>query len=108
MDRRRFVKLGSIGAALFAMNNSVFAQKNNSQPSIYGRNANIKPIMGSWFEFKHHLDSEGIYWNNTLAKFTDEQWKALVRDPETSYCFLLRHMVLILPALFNAGLPLLQ
>lgn len=80
MDRRRFVKLGSIGAALFAMNNSVFAQKNNSQPSIYGRNANIKPIMGSWFEFKHHLDSEGIYWNNTLAKFTDEQWKALVRD----------------------------
>ena len=44
MDRRRFVKLGSIGAALFAMNNSVFAQRNNSQPSIYGRNANIKPI----------------------------------------------------------------
>lgn len=82
MDRRKFVRVFGAGAALLAINNSVIGNVTSiaSPEPKYNRNPNIKPIMGSWFEFKHHLDFEGVYWNNTLAQFTDEQWKTLIKD----------------------------
>ena len=41
-------------------------------------NATVKPIVGSWFEFEHHNQSEGKYWNPVVSKFTAEQWKAKI------------------------------
>ena len=39
-----------------------------------------KPITGTWFEFRHHNPKEGIYWDNTLQNFTEEQWRAKIRE----------------------------
>jgi hypothetical protein len=40
----------------------------------------IKPIVGSWFEFEHHNQIEGKYWNSTVSKFTTEQWKEKIKE----------------------------
>ncbi len=40
----------------------------------------IKPIEGSWFEFQHHSAAEGKYWNQTLEKFTAQQWDEKVKE----------------------------
>lgn len=40
----------------------------------------IKQITGTWFEFQHHSEAEGKYWNDTCKEFTDEQWKEKVRE----------------------------
>lgn len=40
----------------------------------------IKPIEGSWFEFQHHSEVEGKYWNMTLENFTAQQWDAKVKE----------------------------
>jgi hypothetical protein len=48
------------------------AQKNNPET--------IKPIEGSWFEFQHHNEAEGKYWNDTLAKFSEEQWRKKIEE----------------------------
>ena len=47
----------------------------------------IKPVRGSWFEFQHNEDvdgdssmAEGRYWNRPCREFTDEQWKAKIRE----------------------------
>jgi hypothetical protein len=40
----------------------------------------IKPIEGSWFEFQHSLDIEGLYWNQTLAGFSESQWEQKVKE----------------------------
>ncbi len=39
-----------------------------------------KPITGTWFEFRHHNAREGVYWDNTLQNFTEEQWRAKIRE----------------------------
>jgi hypothetical protein len=39
-----------------------------------------KPITGTWFEFRHHNTKEGKYWNDTLHNFTEEQWRAKIRE----------------------------
>ena len=39
-----------------------------------------KPITGTWFEFRHHNTKEGVYWNDTLQNFTEEQWRAKLRE----------------------------
>jgi len=48
--------------------------------SISGNNAFIKPIIGSWFEFEHHNQAEGKYWNPVVSKFTTEQWKTKIKE----------------------------
>lgn len=73
MNRRNFLRTCGLSTAAFFMPKSLEAFN-------YQRNPNIKPIMGSWFEFKHHSDVEGVYWNPTLANFTDSQWRQLVKD----------------------------
>ena len=39
-----------------------------------------KPITGTWFEFRHHNTKEGKHWNDTLHNFTEEQWRAKIRE----------------------------
>ncbi|MBE6728480.1 MAG: DUF4434 domain-containing protein [Ruminococcaceae bacterium] len=40
----------------------------------------LKPINGTWFEFRHHCTAEGVFWNDTCANFTDAQWEAKVDE----------------------------
>ena len=40
----------------------------------------MKPITGSFFEFDHHNRFEGKYYNESLWNFTEEQWRAKVRE----------------------------
>jgi hypothetical protein len=40
----------------------------------------VKPFVGSWFEFEHHNQPEGKYWNSIVSKFTTEQWKAKIKE----------------------------
>ncbi len=73
MDRRKFLQLCGLTSASLLVGNNTFAGE-------IRRNPNIKPIMGSWFEFKHHNDSEGKYWNPALTKFTEAQWQAKIKE----------------------------
>jgi hypothetical protein len=77
MDRRKFIQTcGLFSASMLVGNELVHA----SEPAIWKKNSNIKPIMGSWFEFLHGSDAEGKYWNSTLTQFTEKQWRAKVRE----------------------------
>lgn len=40
----------------------------------------IKPISGTWFEFKHPNLAEGKYWNPTCELFSEEQWREKLRE----------------------------
>jgi hypothetical protein len=40
----------------------------------------IKPILGSWFEFQHHNIKEGVPWNPACAAFACGQWDAKVKE----------------------------
>ena len=40
----------------------------------------MKPITGTFFEFDHHNRAEGKYYNDALFSFTEEQWRAKVRE----------------------------
>lgn len=40
----------------------------------------LKPVVGTWFEFRHHNAAEGKYWNEICKNFTDEQWEELIAD----------------------------
>ena len=48
--------------------------------SATARKPFIKPFIGSWFEFEHHNQPEGKYWNPAVSKFTTEQWKAKIKE----------------------------
>ncbi|MDP4206581.1 MAG: DUF4434 domain-containing protein, partial [Bacteroidota bacterium] len=76
MKRRNFLKTcGVTSASLFLLNDTFAAVS-----SEYKRNPNIKPIMGSWFEFTHGFAPEGKYWNPVLPQFTEQQWKEKVKE----------------------------
>lgn len=40
----------------------------------------IKPITGTFFEFDHHSRAEGKYYNEAMWSFSEEQWRAKVRE----------------------------
>lgn len=40
----------------------------------------MKPITGTFFEFDHHNRAEGKYYNDAMWSFTEEQWRAKVRE----------------------------
>ena len=40
----------------------------------------IKPITGTFFEFDHHNRPEGKYYNETMWSFSENQWRAKVRE----------------------------
>jgi hypothetical protein len=76
MDRRDFLKAFGLTSASLLVANQVFGAISSEAK----RNPKIKPIMGSWFEFTHGFAPEGKYWNSVLPKFTEEQWKAKVKE----------------------------
>ena len=39
-----------------------------------------RKIDGTFFEFLHHNTAEGKYWNDSLNKFTAEDWRLKVRE----------------------------
>lgn len=73
MNRRKFIQLGSLATAATLISDKLYA-------SDYKRNPTIKPILGSWFEFKHHSEIGAKHWNSIFAGYTDEQWRAMVQD----------------------------
>ncbi len=57
-----------------------------------------KPITGTWFEFRHHNPKEGIYWDETLHNFTEEQWRAKIREMKE---FGMKYAALLCTSLYN-------
>jgi hypothetical protein len=49
-------------------------------PALPVPSAEIKPIVGSWFEFQHHATVEGVDWNPACVRLTAEQWQAKVKE----------------------------
>ncbi len=39
-----------------------------------------KPIVGTWFEFRHHTPVEGKYWDKECAAFTQAQWASKIEE----------------------------
>jgi len=77
------------------------AQKNTVPPG-----KKIKPIKGSWFEFQHHNQPEGKYWNSACAAFTCGQWDAKVKemaDIGMEY-FVLMHTALYFKAFYTTDI----
>jgi hypothetical protein len=73
MERRNFIfSLGLIPFTRTFLNQLETIQTNTPHQ--------IKPIEGSWFEFQHHNEAEGKYWNQILAQFTDREWKEKVKE----------------------------
>lgn len=73
MRRRNFLRLAGSASAL-----SLFPGQDLW--ATIGNNHKIKSIEGTWFEFQHHNEPEGKYWNDTLADYTDTQWDAKVKE----------------------------
>ncbi|WP_099463712.1 DUF4434 domain-containing protein [Parabacteroides provencensis] len=73
MDRRRFLQLGGLAATAALMSSDLKAMD-------FKHNPKIKPVVGSWFEFYHHSRVGAKYWNPILYKYTDEQWRAMIKD----------------------------
>ena len=40
----------------------------------------VKPITGTFFEIEHGGQAEGKYYNDAMRAFTEEQWRAKVRE----------------------------
>lgn len=76
MKRKDFIKYGSMGVPAMFMGNSL----GKNQLGEPGKNPKIKPISGSWFEFQHHLEEEGKYWDPALKNFTTDQWKEKIKE----------------------------
>jgi hypothetical protein len=76
MNRRHFLNalgLGAAGLMVPEYIQSKIIEKNTS-------NIQIKPISGSWFEFRHSGAVEGEYWDDDLARFTTQQWKEKIYE----------------------------
>jgi len=75
MNRRRFIQNCGIASATAALLPGLSAFT-----FVPEYKTAIKPIVGSWFEFEHHNQIEGKYWNSVLPKFTTEQWKDKIKE----------------------------
>ena len=71
MNRRKFIQICGIAPAIALFPKIPFWEYNAKA---------VKPFAGSWFEFEHHNQIEGKYWNPALVKFTSEQWKAKIKE----------------------------
>ncbi len=72
MQRRNFLRAAGLSALAVTFQKQLLAEA--------GKNKNIKPIVGSWFEFQHHSQVEGTPWNKTLEKWTAAQWTAKIKE----------------------------
>ena len=75
MNRRKFLQACGVAPVAFLP-----ACVSASAPVSGCNNATAKPIVGSWFEFEHHNQPEGKYWNHLVKQFTSEQWKAKIKE----------------------------
>lgn len=41
---------------------------------------NVKPVLGTWFEFRHHNTAEGKYWNPACQSFPEAQWREKISE----------------------------
>lgn len=73
MNRRKFLQTGAL-----TLTSALVANK--LQASGYQRNPYIKPILGSWFEFYHHSQVGAQHWNPTFYNYTDDHWRAIIKD----------------------------
>ena len=64
MNRRMFLQSCGIASAAAVLPAS------SADASFSPRNAAVKPVVGSWFEFEHHNQAEGKYWNSVVSQFT--------------------------------------
>ncbi|MEO7315282.1 MAG: DUF4434 domain-containing protein [Ginsengibacter sp.] len=76
MKRKDFIKNSGWAFPAMFMGSSLSSDLITSAK----KNTKIKPISGSWFEFQHHLEEEGLYWDPALRNFTTEQWKEKIRE----------------------------
>lgn len=77
MDRKKFIRSFSFGAAgLLLLNNLPSIARN----SLVTNNKKIKPITASWIEFQHNTPEEAKYWNQTLQTFTANDWREKIRE----------------------------
>jgi hypothetical protein len=72
MNRRSFIRSLSSVFLVNSLTRGIQAAIRN--------NPKVKPIEGSWFEFRHHNPAEGKYWDETLKAFSAEQWDAKVKE----------------------------
>lgn len=70
LSRRAFI--GTLSGAAMALGSG--CSSNGSS------DGGVKPIRGSWFEFQHHNQAEGVYWNPTVAEFTAKDWALKVKE----------------------------
>ncbi|WP_257656516.1 DUF4434 domain-containing protein [Parapedobacter lycopersici] len=73
MKRRNFLQLAGASAAL-----ALFHGHSTAAPA--GNHRKVHAITGTWFEFQHHSEVEGTYWNPALAAFTADDWEAKVAE----------------------------
>ena len=81
MKKRDFIQTCTVVPAVF-LSGCLSAPTSISSPaSTFAlNNATVKPFIGSWFEFEHHNQNEGKYWNPIVSKFTSDQWKAKIKE----------------------------
>lgn len=58
----------------------------------------MKKLTGTWFEFHHHNQPEGVYWNPACAAFTDAQWREKVSEIASLG---MKYIVLMCTALYD-------
>ncbi len=91
MKRRSFLSLMGVATAVTAFSPaSLYAEINKSKK--------IKPITGTWFEFQHHSEIEGKYWNETLKGFTADDWDAKIKEIASSG---IKYLVLLDVAIYG-------
>ena len=91
MKRRNFLSLITAATALtLTHNQTLFAQIRKSKK--------IKPITGTWFEFQHHSEIEGKYWNDTLQGFTANDWDIKIKEIASSG---IKYLVLLDVAIYG-------
>lgn len=39
----------------------------------------LKTVTGTWFEFQHHNEAEGFYWNDLIKHWSEAQWRSYIR-----------------------------
>lgn len=76
MTRRAFLGAAGMTAAAYGMGCS--PRKEAETPETAA--STTLPIKGSWFEFQHHNEAEGIYWNPQCKAFTCEQWGDKIKE----------------------------
>ena len=91
LNRRSLLSLA--GAAAVAPMGCSLAGR-NSMDSLHRE---TKPIRGSWFEFQHHNQPEGVYWNPQCRDFSCGQWEDKVKEISEIG---MDHLVLMCTALY--------